>query len=239
MATEHRRGPAQLRARPAPSPAPARSARRSPLRGSLTGGGTDGNELLTAATGAALIVLLAALGITILRIGQLLWLHLFLGMLLIGPVALKLASTGYRFTRYYTRNPGYRLKGPPFAPLRMIAPVIVLTTLLVFASGVALLFVGPSSRGVLVPIHKVSFLVWIAFTAPHVLAHLIELPRAWRADYMRTSHGVRLTGDVTGRAGRVLALAGALAAGALIAILVIPEFGAWTHDYALHHHHLR
>ena len=41
-----------------------------------------------------LLVLFAVLGITIIRIGQLLWLHLFLGVLLVGPVALKLASTG-------------------------------------------------------------------------------------------------------------------------------------------------
>ncbi|MGZ4175234.1 MAG: hypothetical protein ACXVUX_03315, partial [Solirubrobacteraceae bacterium] len=67
------------------------------LRMRLLGGGTEGNERLTVLTGALLIVLLAVLGITIVRIGQLLWLHLFLGLVLIGPVALKLASTGYRF----------------------------------------------------------------------------------------------------------------------------------------------
>lgn len=39
-------------------------ARRRPL----TGGGTTGNELLTSMIGAVLIVLLAVLGITILRI---------------------------------------------------------------------------------------------------------------------------------------------------------------------------
>ena len=58
--------------------------------------------------GALLFVLLAVLGVTILRIGQLMWLHLFLGLLLIGPLALKLASTGYRFARYYTGQPSYR-----------------------------------------------------------------------------------------------------------------------------------
>jgi hypothetical protein len=46
------------------------------------------------------------------KIGQLLWLHMFLGLLLIRPVALKLASTGYRFVRYYTANPRYHPKGP-------------------------------------------------------------------------------------------------------------------------------
>src|SRR5436305_2688984 len=63
--------------------------------------GPDGNERLTAASGAVLFLLLAAEGVTILSIGQLLSPHLFIGMLLIPPVALKLASTGWRFARYY------------------------------------------------------------------------------------------------------------------------------------------
>jgi len=39
----------------------------------LLGGGTQGNEQITAVTGVVLIVLLAALGVTILRIRQLIW----------------------------------------------------------------------------------------------------------------------------------------------------------------------
>src|SRR4029077_15662097 len=77
--------------------------RAGPARaGALTRGGPTGNERLTTAAGAVLLVLLAVLGVTIIRIGQLLWLHLFLGMLLIGPVLLKIGSTGYRFARSYS-----------------------------------------------------------------------------------------------------------------------------------------
>ena len=47
----------------------------------------------------------------------------------------------------------------------MLAPLVVLCTLIVFASGVVLLLVGPSSRGALLPIHKASFFVWLAVTA--------------------------------------------------------------------------
>ena len=77
----------------------------------LTGGGTDGNEQLTALAGAMLIVLLAIIGVTIVRKSQLISVHLFVGLVLIGPVALKMASTGYRFVRYYTRNGAYQRKG--------------------------------------------------------------------------------------------------------------------------------
>src|ERR1035437_1314491 len=129
----------------------------------LTGGGTTGNERLTAATGAMLIALLAVLGVTILRVRPLLSVHLFVGMLLIPPVMLKMGTTGYRFVRYYTADPAYRSKGPPEALMRALAPLVVLTTVIVFASGVALLFVGPDSRGTLLPIHRVSFIAWLAF----------------------------------------------------------------------------
>jgi hypothetical protein len=48
----------------------------------------------------------------------------------------------------------------PAAPLRAIAPIVVVSTIVVLASGVALLFAGPESRDTLLPIHKVSFIVW-------------------------------------------------------------------------------
>jgi hypothetical protein len=211
------------RARPAHNPQSRLGARRR----NLSGGGTSGNERLTAATGAILIALLAVIGVTLLRLHQLLWVHLFVGMLLIGPVVLKLLSTGYRFVRYYTGNRQYRSKGAPPTALRMIAPIVVLTTVLVFASGVGLLLVGPSSRGTLLPIHKISFFVWAGFTAIHVLAHLQSVPRLLSADYSRAS---RLGSHVAGRSGRTLSLAGALVGGVVLAILVIPDFAAWVHS---------
>jgi len=203
-----------------------------PMRRGVFAGGTAGNELLTSATGAVLVVLLAVIGLTIVSLSRLLWVHLFVGMLLIGPVVLKLSSTGYRFIRYYTANPRYRRKGPPPTPLRALAPIVIVTTLVVFASGVALLFVGPSSRGALLPIHKVSFIVWVAFTAVHVLAHLPTVARALRADYGATALP---TGRVAGRDGRVMSLLGALVAGAVLAVLVIPQFAPWMTSQHFHH----
>jgi hypothetical protein len=178
-------------------------------------------------TGVVLTALLAALGITILRIHPLLSVHMFLGMLLIPPVALKMASTGYRFIRYYTGNPAYRLKGPPPAALRLIAPIVLASTVVVFASGVALLLAGPGSRGSLLLIHKASFAVWIAATALHVLGHLADLPRALGTK--REIHLPELSGAGNGRAGRILSLSGALVAGLVLAVLFLPEFGPWLH----------
>lgn len=201
----------------------------------LFDGGTTGNERLTGVVGGVLILLLAVIGVTIIRLGQLLSVHLFVGVLLIGPLLLKLASTGYRFARYYSANPRYKRKGPPPLPLRLIAPIVVLSTLVVFASGVALLLIGPSSRDTLLPIHKVSFFVWVAFTAVHVLAHLPTVLRSLRADYRRpTPSGLgSRKRDANGRAGRVISLASALTLGLVLALLAIPQFGPWL---TAHHH---
>jgi hypothetical protein len=218
--------------------------RDSPLA-RLGAGGTEGNERLTVQTGVVLIVLLAVLGVTILRIGQLLSIHLFVGLLLLGPIALKLASTGYRFLRYYTHEPRYRRKGPPALMLRLLAPLVVLATVVVFASGVALLLLGPSSRSSLLLVHKASFFVWLGATAIHVLGHLPDVQRAFagngelRGAVFSNARGAGHAHDAAARAGgggRALALAGALVAGLVLAIALIPQYGPWLsyHRVFLH-----
>jgi hypothetical protein len=196
----------------------------------MTGGGPDGNERLTVLTGLLLLVLLAVLGVTIVRIGQLLWLHLFLGLLLIGPVVLKLLSTGYRFVRYYAGSPAYRSKGPPPQILRFLGPLVVLSTLAVFATGVALLLLGPSSRQPVLLLHKVSFFAWIAFAGVHVLGHLPEMLRYLRRG--ATSPGGQApdaSANLSGGGGRLASLVLALLCGLGLALALISQFAAWTH----------
>jgi hypothetical protein len=202
--------------------------------GRLTGGGTMGNERLTAATGILLVVLLAVIGLTLLRLRSLISVHLFIGLVLIPPVALKMASTGYRFMRYYTSDPVYREKGAPPMALRLSAPIVVVSSVAVLATGVALLFVGPDSAGILRGLHKASFIVWVAFMALHVLGHLPDIQKTFL-----TEHGGRLEYNslAAGRTGRIISMAGALVAGLVVAILLIPHFGAWSHFEAFHHHH--
>jgi len=182
--------------------------------------GVDRNERLTAATGAVLIVLLAALGVTILSIGPLIWWHVLIGMLLIPPVLLKLGATGWRFLRYYTRAPEYVHRGPPVLPLRLLAPLVVVSTLVVFGTGVALLAVGPSG-GILVGLHKVSFIVWFGATAAHVLAHARRLLPPAR--------------PVPGAVARGALVATSIAAGAVVAAATVRYGVPWVHWFAGHH----
>jgi hypothetical protein len=201
----------------------------------LTGGGPDGNERLTTITGTILIVLLAVIGFTIPQLRQFIWLHLFVGLLVIGPVTLKMASTGYRFVRYYTRNADYRRKGPPEIALRLIAPIVVLSTVGVFVTGIGLLIVGPTDRDPMLLLHKVTFIVWVVFMSLHILGHL---PAMARALGIGGRSETELVGRTPGAAGRWIALAGAMVGGLVLAVVLIPDFAAWTaHTVFLHHHH--
>jgi hypothetical protein len=232
----------------------------------LTGGGPDGNEVLTTATGIVLLVLLAALGVTIVFIGSLLSEHLFLGLLLLGPIALKMGSTGYRFARYYTGDRAYVEKGPPWWPLRLTAPLVVLTTLVVFLTGIVLLAVGPLHRDPWVLLHKVSFILWLVVIAVHILGHLPEVSRMLgvraeilqlpgvRTDLERVRAAEAHPGADTpptaaaearvavaggpGSSGRLMLLGGSLVVGLIIALALIPDFHTWvTLQPLLHHHH--
>ena len=185
-------------------------------------GGTSGNETLTRSTAALLTMLLLAEGVTVLDVGGMLSLHMFIGLVLIGPVLLKLASTGYRMVRFYTGAPAYRLKGPPALPLRVLAPVLVAATVGIFASGVALLALGHRSD-LLLTVHKASFIVWSVVFAVHFLAYLPRVLRSLSADW-----GVARRARVPGSSLRAALLAAALGGGAALASTLLPAITDWV-----------
>jgi hypothetical protein len=189
-------------------------------------------------TGAVLLVLLAAEGFTILSLRQLLTPHFFIGMLLLGPVALKAGSTMYRFIRYYAGSAPYRRKGPPAPLLRLLGPVIIASTAGVFGTGIALAVTGPAGRQPWLFLHKASFVIWFCAMTIHVLAYLPRLPRLLASEARGAAageaegrpgrgYGGRATAALGGRGLRLALLAAGLVAGLVIAMLTVHLAVPW------------
>lgn len=197
--------------------------------------GPEGNRRLTALVGALLLVLFAAQGVTILFLDQLLTWHFVIGLALIGPVALKIAATGYRFVRYYAGSPAYRRQGPPATPLRLLAPLVVLLTVAVLATGCTLALGGRDAFGLPVLfLHKAFFWCWAAVTGVHVLAYVWRLPRLIGADLPRRRAARRAAAPVRGGGRRWSVLALGLAAGAVLALYGPSLAGRWNGDQPQH-----
>ena len=141
--------------------------------------GPEGNARLTALTGAVLMVLLAIEGITLISLRSMLSWHIFVGLLVVPVVALKLGSTGYKIYRYYTRRADYVEAGPPHLLLRLLGPVVALSTIALLATGIVLIAETPGG-GLTLLLHKASFVVWVGALALHVLTRAPTLLRALR-----------------------------------------------------------
>lgn len=191
----------------------------------------ESNARLTGTLAAVLLVLLAAEGATILRIRQLIDIHVFIGMLLVPPVLLKIGSTGWRFARYYMGTPAYRRKGPPVVLLRLLGPVVVILSVLLFASGIALIAVPASYRNVVLFVHKASFVLWFGAMAIHVLGHLKETARLAPRDYL-----LRSRRQIRGAGARTWAVAISLVVGILLGVVTYGHNGGFS-SVALHFRH--
>ena len=181
-------------------------------------GGSQGNRNLTALLGAVLLVgIVVELATLLLGLQQTLIVHIAVGVALIPLVVLKLASTGWRMIRYYTRAPAYRAEGPPRPLLRGIAPLVVGSTFALLASGVGLVVAGPGSHFFRAA-HSASFALFLLVVGAHVFGHLPKLRRFAFADWTRgrRAHGYALRRGLVSFAvvtGGALAIAAAQASG--------------------------
>jgi hypothetical protein len=178
--------------------------------------GVIGNERLTALVSLVLLVLIIVEIVTsaFLRI----WLptHTVIGVLLAGPLLVKMGSTGWRFLRYYTGAPAYVRRGPPPLVLRLLGPVLLITTLVMVGSGIGLVVTGPLQPLLLT--HGFSALLWLPLIAVHSLAHLQQFPRNIAADWS-PQQGSRFH---VGRGLRLGTNLGALLFGVIGAWLLFP-----------------
>jgi hypothetical protein len=195
------------------------------------GGGPEGNERLTSTVALVLVILLVVEAATTLALHSYLPVHIFLGLLLLPPVALKLASTGWRFVRYYTGSAPYRLKGPPELWLRLLAPLLIASTVVLFGTGVAFLVAGRGG-GLLLSVHAVSFGIWGVLMIVHVLAYLTRVLRHGLADWRPA------TRSLAGASFRRYLVTGGLVAGVVVGLGTYSVQAAWLsrrgHDHRDH-----
>jgi hypothetical protein len=106
--------------------------------------------------------------------------------------------------------------------LRLLGPVVVILTVVLLASGVGLLLVGPSWLLLLLKVHKASFVLWFGVMTIHVLGHLGEVFRLAPRDWLR-----RTRRDVTRAAPRQWLIAASLVVGCMLGFLLLSHVGHW------------
>lgn len=193
-------------------------------------GGPAGNAQLTAWMGLLLLALILGEFLTLVSVRRLITWHIVVGVLLIPPALVKTATTSWRMVRYYTGSEPYRAAGPPPLVLRLLGPLVVVTTLGVLASGTALIAFGPVRTFTpfvtvaghpinWLTVHQGSFIIWSVATGLHVLARLVPSLRLVRAP-RGAGH------DGTGY--RLLAVLLTAIAASVLAYLLVGLSGSWT-----------
>jgi hypothetical protein len=194
-----------------------------------------GNERLTAGVGIVLLLLTTVELVTILLgVHTFMSLHVFIGFVLIPAVLLKLASTGWRFVRYYTGADAYVRRGPPQLPMRLLAPLLVAATVVLFASGVAMGFLHGHDLTVARRLHGPASVVWLAVVGVHVLVYL-------RRALTSEAEDVSLSSGVGGHEARLRmgAIATVAATGLIVGLATVPLQHHWVDLPRDHHHHDR
>lgn len=146
---------------------------------------------------------------------------MILGLVLVPPVLLKLASTGYRFARYYTSSRPIGRRARRTCRLRLMAPVLVVSAIAMFVTGVWLLALEHKSDQ-LVFFHKLSVIVFSVFFGIHVLGYGLKtvrtLSRAWRERPGLPGAGLRSA-----------LVASSLGAGVVLAFALSDLISDWHH----------
>jgi hypothetical protein len=149
-------------------------------------------------------------------------LHVFVGLALIPAVLLKLVTTAWRFVRYYTRSRAYREHGPPQTAMRLLAPIFVVATVVLFGSGVAMGLLHGHELQIARRLHGPASVIWLLLLGVHVLVYLGRALRSTAADVrLAIQHRVR------GRTSRGIAVAAVVVLGLVLGGVTVPAQHLW------------
>jgi hypothetical protein len=185
-------------------------------------------------SGLALLVLLLVPYGTALSLDLLWRVHYFSSLLLIPLLVVKFAGTGWRALRYYLGDREYRADGPPHPMPRLTAPILVISTVVLFVSGVVMML-GGDRFGTWSTIHNGAAIIFTGALGLHLLAHLwdagSEVASDLRIDRPKTS----TQEHVPGSRRRVAITVAAFVAGITVATAAMPT-AQWTARPAGLHH---
>jgi hypothetical protein len=196
-------------------------------------GGPAGNALLTAWTALVLLALSVGELLTLFDVRGLISWHVALGALLVPPATMKTVSTSWRMASYYLGRAPYRKAGTPPLVMRVLGPLVVVSTLGLLGTGVLLVLLGEevarqSSVTLLgfrvdwVTIHQAFFAVWAGATGLHLLGRIVPALRMTGV----AGHGARQA--VPGRWARSLWFVAMVAAAAALAVVLVRADGSWA-----------
>jgi hypothetical protein len=199
-------------------------------------GGPAGNASLTAWTALVLLVGSVAELLTLFDVRGLISWHVAIGALLVPPALLKVASTGWRMARYYLGHGPYQEAGPPPLVLRVLGPLVVVSTLGLLGSGILLVVLGqglaghtllqlPALRVDWVTLHQAFFAVWVVATGLHLLGRIVPA--------LRITVGPGGADHVPGAWSRRLLLASVVVSAAVLAVVLVQADGSWVQGHRL------
>jgi hypothetical protein len=158
--------------------------------------------------------------------------HVFVGLALIPAVLLKLASTGWRFLRYYTRSPAYVALGPPQLAMRLLAPLFVAATVVLFGSGVAMGVLHGHDLQIARNLHGPASVIWLALLGLHTLVYLGRALNRAADDALPAKRR-----PLSGARARAFALTAAVIFGLALGAATVPAQHRWVDLRHDHHDH--
>jgi|SRR5579884_2495107 hypothetical protein len=197
----------------------------TPAKPEPDGSGPRANRRVTALTGLLVLPLAALVLLTGLLFGSLWHVHYFLAFLLLPLVLLKVGSTTYRMVRYYLRSGLYRFIRPPYPLARVTSPLLVVSVVLLFVSGIAM-WATHSRRDPWGWLHTDAAIAFSCLVALHLGMYVPEALRA-AGDDLKSEP----VASAPHRRDRLAVIGVAAAAGLVLAVATIgfSQFPARAH----------
>jgi hypothetical protein len=119
-------------------------------------------------------------------------------------------------------------RGAPPLLLRLIGPLVVLSSIAVIGTGVALL-VDHGASDTWLTLHQASFIVWVSLTGVHFLGHIYEAVVVSGRDFRARNADPA----ARGRTVRLAVVAASLVVGFGLAAAFTPSASSWQlhHDF--------